>query len=79
MYKTANRCTERPNRAPRQFFTPKNQSSWYPSPILTDYLDRAEFECLRKGMGHEPHMLFQAFNMHKEKIYISTLIYVQNR
>ena len=35
------------------------------TPILTDYLDRAEFECLRKGMGHEPHMLFQAFNMHK--------------
>ncbi|KAJ5511161.1 hypothetical protein LT330_006155 [Penicillium expansum] len=35
------------------------------TPILTDYLDRAEFECLRKGMGHEPHLLFQAFNMHK--------------
>jgi acetyl-CoA hydrolase len=27
-------------------------------PILQDYFDRAEFECLRKGMGHEPHMLF---------------------
>ena len=34
-------------------------------PILQDYFDRAEFECLRKGMGHEPHMLFKAFNMHK--------------
>ncbi|KAK7523309.1 putative acetyl-CoA hydrolase Ach1 [Phyllosticta citriasiana] len=34
-------------------------------PILKDYFDRAEFECLRKGMGHEPHLLFQAFNMHK--------------
>ncbi|KAJ5404196.1 hypothetical protein N7509_004067 [Penicillium cosmopolitanum] len=34
-------------------------------PILTDYLDRAEFECLRKGMGHEPHLLFEAFKMHK--------------
>ncbi|KAJ5675134.1 acetyl-CoA hydrolase Ach1 [Penicillium maclennaniae] len=34
-------------------------------PILTDYLDRAEFECLKKGMGHEPHMLFQAFKMHQ--------------
>ncbi|KAJ6172479.1 acetyl-CoA hydrolase Ach1 [Penicillium chermesinum] len=34
-------------------------------PILTDYLDRAEFECLRKGMGHEPHLLFQAFKMHQ--------------
>lgn len=35
------------------------------TPILTDYLDRAEFECLKKGMAHEPHMLFQAFKMHK--------------
>ncbi|KAJ5183773.1 hypothetical protein N7492_001389 [Penicillium capsulatum] len=34
-------------------------------PILTDYLDRAEFECLKKGMGHEPHLLFQAFKMHQ--------------
>ncbi|KAI5309724.1 acetyl-CoA hydrolase, partial [Ascosphaera atra] len=34
-------------------------------PILTDYLDRAEFECLKKGMGHEPHLLWNAFKMHK--------------
>ncbi|KAK5016793.1 acetyl-CoA hydrolase [Cryomyces antarcticus] len=34
-------------------------------PILQDYFDRAEFECLRKGWGHEPHLLWQAFNMHK--------------
>ncbi|CRG91667.1 acetyl-CoA hydrolase [Talaromyces islandicus] len=34
-------------------------------PILQDYFDRAEFECLRKGMGHEPHMLFQVFKMHQ--------------
>ncbi|PYH41231.1 acetyl-CoA hydrolase ACH1 [Aspergillus saccharolyticus JOP 1030-1] len=34
-------------------------------PILTDYLDRAEFECLKKGMAHEPHLLFQAFKMHQ--------------
>ena len=34
-------------------------------PILTDYLDRAEFECIRKGMGHEQHLLFQAFKMHQ--------------
>lgn len=34
-------------------------------PILQDYFDRAEFECLRKGMGHEPHLLFQAFKMHQ--------------
>ncbi|KAL1988990.1 hypothetical protein VTN96DRAFT_5753 [Rasamsonia emersonii] len=34
-------------------------------PILQDYFDRAEYECLKKGMGHEPHLLFQAFKMHK--------------
>ena len=34
-------------------------------PILTDYLDRAEYECMKKGMGHEPHLLFQAFKMHQ--------------
>ncbi|KAF1811561.1 putative acetyl-CoA hydrolase Ach1 [Eremomyces bilateralis CBS 781.70] len=34
-------------------------------PILQDYFDRAEFECLRKGMGHEPHMLYKTFNMHR--------------
>ncbi|KAI4866587.1 hypothetical protein F4820DRAFT_446959 [Hypoxylon rubiginosum] len=34
-------------------------------PILTDYFDKAEYECLRKGMGHEPHLLFNAFDMHK--------------
>ncbi|PGH33582.1 acetyl-CoA hydrolase [[Emmonsia] crescens] len=34
-------------------------------PILQDYFDRAEFECLKKGMGHEPHLLFQAFKMHQ--------------
>ncbi|KAK2740744.1 acetyl-CoA hydrolase [Myotisia sp. PD_48] len=34
-------------------------------PILQDYYNRAEFECIRKGMGHEPHMLFKAFKMHQ--------------
>lgn len=34
-------------------------------PILQDYFDRAEFYCLKNGMGHEPHMLFQSFNMHR--------------
>jgi acetyl-CoA hydrolase len=34
-------------------------------PILQDYFDKAEFECLRKGMGHEPHLLFNSFDMHK--------------
>ena len=34
-------------------------------PILTDYFDRAESECLRKGWGHEPHLLWNCFDMHK--------------
>jgi len=34
-------------------------------PILLDYFNTAEQICLRKGMGHEPHHLFKAFNMHK--------------
>jgi acetyl-CoA hydrolase len=34
-------------------------------PILTSYMDKAEFECLRKGMAHEPHLLFNSFDMHK--------------
>ena len=29
-------------------------------PILLDYFERAEYECLRKGWGHEPHLLWQA-------------------
>ncbi|KAK3934773.1 hypothetical protein QBC46DRAFT_398988 [Diplogelasinospora grovesii] len=34
-------------------------------PILNAYFDKAEYECLRKGMGHEPHLLFNAFDMHR--------------
>jgi len=34
-------------------------------PILKGYFEKAESECLRKGMGHEPHMLFNTFDMHK--------------
>jgi acetyl-CoA hydrolase len=34
-------------------------------PILTDYFDKAEFECLRKGWGHEPHLLWNSFDMHR--------------
>jgi len=34
-------------------------------PILKAYFEKAESECLRKGMGHEPHMLFNTFDMHK--------------
>ncbi|KAK7735285.1 acetyl-CoA hydrolase [Cytospora paraplurivora] len=34
-------------------------------PILKEYFEKAEFECLRKGMGHEPHLLWNTFDMHK--------------
>ena len=34
-------------------------------PILQEYFDIAEYHCLKKGMGHEPHLLWNAFDMHK--------------
>lgn len=34
-------------------------------PILTDYLDRADSYCLKRGMGHEPHLLYQSFDLHR--------------
>ncbi|KAJ9666885.1 acetyl-CoA hydrolase [Coniosporium apollinis] len=34
-------------------------------PILQDYFDKAEYECMKKGWGHEPHLLWNAFDMHK--------------
>lgn len=34
-------------------------------PILEDYLRKAEFECLKRGWGHEPHLLWNSFDMHK--------------
>jgi acetyl-CoA hydrolase len=34
-------------------------------PILKAYFEKAESECLRKGMGHEPHLLYNAFDMHR--------------
>lgn len=33
--------------------------------LLEDYYRKAEFECLRKGWGHEPHLLWNSFDMHK--------------
>ncbi|KAI9829320.1 MAG: Acetyl-CoA hydrolase [Sarea resinae] len=42
-------------------------------PILTEYMDRAEFECLKKGWGHEPHLLFQAFKMHQNLVEKGTM------
>jgi len=34
-------------------------------PILLDYFERAESYCLKRGMGHEPHLLYQSFDMHR--------------
>ncbi|KAJ1558133.1 acetyl-CoA hydrolase [Cladochytrium tenue] len=34
-------------------------------PLLTAYLDRAERECLARGWGHEPHLLWNAFDLHR--------------
>ena len=34
-------------------------------PILEDYFKKAEFECMRRGWGHEPHLLWNSFDMHK--------------
>lgn len=42
-------------------------------PILLEYFEMAERECLRKGWGHEPHMLFNAFDMHKNLVEEGTM------
>ena len=34
-------------------------------PILTSYLEKAEEFCLRKGVAHEPQLLYQAYDMYK--------------
>ncbi|KAK7424556.1 acetyl-CoA hydrolase [Neonectria magnoliae] len=34
-------------------------------PILSHYFEKAESECLKKGMGHQPHLLFNSFDLHK--------------
>ncbi|EPE36822.1 NagB/RpiA/CoA transferase-like protein [Glarea lozoyensis ATCC 20868] len=34
-------------------------------PMLQDYFAKAEFECMRRGWGHEPHLLWNSFDMHK--------------
>jgi acetyl-CoA hydrolase len=34
-------------------------------PILQEYFSRATRECLERGCGHEPHMLYKVFNMQK--------------
>jgi len=34
-------------------------------PILEDYFKKAEFNCMKRGWGHEPHLLWNSFDMHK--------------
>ena len=34
-------------------------------PILEDYFAKAEYYCMKRGWGHEPHLLWNAFDMHK--------------
>jgi acetyl-CoA hydrolase len=34
-------------------------------PILQEYFSRASRECLARGSGHEPHMLYKVFNMQR--------------
>ncbi|KAF7550534.1 hypothetical protein G7046_g7985 [Stylonectria norvegica] len=34
-------------------------------PILLHYFEKAESDCLRRGMGHEPHLLFNSFDLHR--------------
>lgn len=32
---------------------------------LMEYLEKAEKHCMSKGMGHESHLLYQAYDMYK--------------
>ena len=34
-------------------------------PILQEYFSRASRECIARGSGHEPHMLYKVFNMQR--------------
>ncbi|KAJ9660788.1 acetyl-CoA hydrolase [Neophaeococcomyces mojaviensis] len=42
-------------------------------PILRDYFEIAERECLKKGWGHEPHLLFNTFDMHRNLVEEGTM------
>lgn len=42
-------------------------------PIIQEYNDRAKRECIEKLMGHEPHMLFSAYQMQKNLIEKGTM------
>lgn len=42
-------------------------------PILKEYFETAERICLKKGWGHEPHLLFNAFDMHRHLMEHGTM------
>ena len=42
-------------------------------PILQEYYDLAEKTCLKNGMGHEPHLLFHTWDMHKHLVEKGTM------
>jgi acetyl-CoA hydrolase len=46
-------------------------------PILKDYFEKAERECLKKGMGHQPHLLFNTFDLHKALIEEGSMLKVK--
>lgn len=46
-------------------------------PILKEYFEKAEWECLRKGWGHEPHLLWNSFDMHKALLEEGSMAKVQ--
>ena len=37
------------------------------------YYDRASRDCLAKGMGHQPHLLFSAYQMQKNLLENGTM------
>lgn len=41
--------------------------------IIKEYFEKAEFECLRKGWGHEPHLLWNAFDLHRNLVEKGTM------
>jgi acetyl-CoA hydrolase len=42
-------------------------------PILQEYFDRSLKECLASGSAHQPHMLFKAYNMHRNLMEKGTM------
>ncbi|KAI5464905.1 hypothetical protein BGZ63DRAFT_401810 [Mariannaea sp. PMI_226] len=46
-------------------------------PILTHYYEKAEYECLKKGAGHEPHLLWNSFDLHKALVEEGSMLKVK--